>query len=458
MQKEIVIQLPEKVEYIIETIEQAGYEAYAVGGCIRDLILGRTPDDWDITTSASPYQVKELFAHTIDTGIQHGTVTVMLGKEGFEVTTYRVDGKYQDGRHPEKVTFTASLAEDLKRRDFTINAMAYNRRTGLADEFGGMEDIKRKVIRCVGNPRERFLEDALRMMRAVRFSAQLGYEIEKSTSEAIRDMVERLRLISAERIQTELVKLAVSPHPEQLRAAWETGITGIILPEFDICMATEQKNLHHCYSVGEHILKSMQEIKPDKILRLAMLFHDIGKPETLTVSPEGICHFHGHPSVSAQIAHQVLRRLKFDNYTIDMVTRLVRFHDCDILPEPKHVRRAVRKIGEDVFPLLYDVKLADMKAQSTYLLAEKEERLQSVYEIYKQVLEKQECLSLKDLAVTGKDLIEEAGMSPGRELGEILKQLLDIVIEVPHLNRKEVLLSIVREKRTDAGSSMKDFQ
>lgn len=290
----VEIQLPEKVKFIIDTIMEAGCEAYAVGGCIRDFILGREAADWDITTSASPLLVKELFRHTIDTGIKHGTVTVMLGKEGFEVTTYRVDGKYEDGRHPESVTFTASLKEDLKRRDFTINAMAYNEQSGLVDEFGGLQDIENKIIRCVGDAGERFTEDALRMMRAVRFSAQLGYEIEEKTSAAISKLAERLRLISAERIAVELTKLAVSPHPEKLRTAWETGITKIILPEFDRCMETEQNNPHHCYSVGEHILKSMQEIRPEKGLRLAMLFHDIGKPETLTEGPEGISHFHGH--------------------------------------------------------------------------------------------------------------------------------------------------------------------
>ena len=222
------INLPEKVENIISAIESAGYEAYAVGGCVRDSILGRIPDDWDITTSASPQQVKRIFKHTIDTGIQHGTVTVMFGKEGFEVTTYRIDGEYEDNRHPKEVAFTSNLREDLKRRDFTINAMAYNSRTGLVDVFGGLKDIQGRLIRCVGNPQERFEEDALRMMRAVRFSAQLGYAIEKGTEQAIRKMAGNLRFISAERIQTELVKLLVSPHPDYLRICYDVGITKTI--------------------------------------------------------------------------------------------------------------------------------------------------------------------------------------------------------------------------------------
>ncbi|MBR5290579.1 MAG: CCA tRNA nucleotidyltransferase, partial [Erysipelotrichaceae bacterium] len=249
--------LPSKVKFIIDTIRQAGYEAYAVGGCVRDSILGREPDDWDITTSATPMQVKELFRRTIDTGIQHGTVTVMLDKDGFEVTTYRIDGKYEDSRHPKEVIFTPSLEEDLKRRDFTINAMAYNEEDGIIDLFGGMEDIKNKRICCVGDPMERFSEDALRIMRAVRFSAQLGYTIEKSTAAAIKELAPTLQNISAERIQVELVKLVTSPNPDFLRIAYEQGVTAVIMPEFDRVMETEQNNPHHCYSVGEHTLRAM---------------------------------------------------------------------------------------------------------------------------------------------------------------------------------------------------------
>lgn len=262
----MVLTIPEKVEFIINKLETAGFEAYAVGGCVRDSILGRKPDDWDITTSAKPEQVKALFRRTVDTGLQHGTVTVMIDKEGFEVTTYRVDGEYEDGRHPKEVTFTASLEEDLKRRDFTINAMAYNTSSGLVDMFGGLEDIKKKIIRCVGNPLERFTEDALRIMRAVRFSAQLGFEIEKETKAALSVIAPNLKNVSAERIETELVKLLVSPHPDYLRTAWETGITKEFLPEFDACMNTEQNTPHHCWTVGEHALHSLLNVPCDKVL------------------------------------------------------------------------------------------------------------------------------------------------------------------------------------------------
>ena len=244
------IKIPERANLIIHALEDAGYEAYVVGGCVRDSILGREPNDWDITTSALPEQVKALFRRTVDTGLKHGTVTVLQQDEGFEVTTYRIDGEYEDGRHPKEVAFTRDLSEDLKRRDFTINAMAYNDRKGLVDLYGGLDDIENKVIRCVGDPYERFGEDALRMLRAVRFSAQLGYSIEEKTKEAIQELSPNLEKISAERIHTELVKLLVSDNPMELRTAYETGMTKVFLPEFDLAMETDQKHIHHCYSVG----------------------------------------------------------------------------------------------------------------------------------------------------------------------------------------------------------------
>lgn len=446
MQNTTIIQLPEKVKFIIDTIMEAGYEAYAVGGCIRDSILLREPSDWDITTSASPYQVKELFRRTLDTGIKHGTVTVMLDKEGFEVTTYRIDGEYEDGRHPKEVTFTRNLTEDLKRRDFTINAMAYNEKDGLVDIFGGLEDIRRRTVRCVGNPLERFSEDALRMMRAVRFSAQLGYRIEEETSNAIRVLAPDLKKISAERIQTELVKLLTSPHPDYLRMAYETGITKVVLPEFDLCMITEQKNPHHCYTVGEHTLVAMQAVRADKVLRLAMLFHDMGKPLCVTTDEEGIDHFHGHPSVSEEIAGNVLHRLKFDNDTIYMVKKLVKYHDQYIEPQPKNVRCAIRKMGEDVFPLLLEVKEADVQAQSDFLREKKEKNLKDVRDVYQRILAEKQCVSLKTLAINGKDLIDQTGMKPGKELGEVLNELLDLVTEDPARNTREYLLKAAKER------------
>ena len=434
--------MPEKAKKVVNTIQAAGFEAYVVGGCVRDSILGRQPQDWDITTSAKPEQVKALFPRTIDTGLQHGTVTVMQDREGFEVTTYRIDGEYEDSRHPKEVVFTPNLEEDLKRRDFTINAMAYNEEKGLVDIFGGMEDIRFGRIRCVGRAEERFGEDALRMLRAIRFSAQLGYEIDEETKQGIRRLAPTLKNISAERIQTELVKMLVSPHPDYLRTAYDMGVTKVFFPEFDRAMETEQHHPHHMYSVGEHILHSLAYVSADKVLRLTMLLHDIGKPDTLTIDEQGITHFYNHESLSAEMAKGILRRLKFDNDTINMVYKLVMYHDYGNSVEPtlQIVRRAMNKIGEDAFPALFQVKYADMMAQSDYLRDEKLKRLENWKRLYTEICEKEQCVSLKTLAVTGSDLIA-AGMKPGKELGEVLQKLLQLVLDDPSCNTKDKLLA-----------------
>ena len=444
------IVLPENVKKIIETLQTHGYEAYAVGGCVRDSVLGRIPQDWDITTSAMPQETKTLFDKTFDTGIEHGTITVLLDHEGYEVTTYRIDGKYEDNRHPKEVTFTRSLKEDLLRRDFTINAMAYNDADGLVDIFGGMEDLKKGVIRCVGDATARFSEDALRILRGIRFAAQLGFEIDDEARMAMKELAPTLRKISAERIQVELVKTLVSDRPDMLRTAYELGITKQFLPEFDLLMKTEQETPHHMYNVGEHTLHALMEIGPDKNLRYAMLLHDIGKPATLTVDEDGITHFYGHPAVGEEMARKILRRLRFDNDTVAVVTRLVRYHDYgnDVIPDLRIVRRAVNKIGEDIFPLLFPVKRADILAQSDYLRTEKLENLELWKKLYQEMLEKKQCVSLKTLAVTGRDLID-TGMKPGRELGEMLQQLLELVLEHPEQNTREQLLEKVKELSAD---------
>lgn len=437
----IQISMPHKAKNIIKTLTDAGFEAYVVGGCVRDSILGREPEDWDITTSARPEQVKALFPRTIDTGIQHGTVTVMLEKEGFEVTTYRVDGKYEDSRHPKEVIFTPSLKEDLRRRDFTINAMAYNEESGLVDIFGGMEDIERGIIRCVGDAEARFGEDALRIMRAIRFSAQLGYTIEENTKQAIRKLAGTLEKISAERIQVELVKLLVSPHPDYLRDAYDMGVTKVILPEFDICMRTPQYHPHHMYNVGEHILHSLTGVEPDRIFRLSMLLHDIGKPAALEVDEDGITHFHNHNVVGRDMAQQILQRLRFDNDTINTVCQIIMYHDYgnSVRPDIRIVRRAANKVGEDIFPLLFPVKRADVCAQSDYMRLEKLDNIDRWEQLYHKIVEEKQCISLKTLAVTGRDLID-LGFQPGPDLGRVLISLLDLVLEHPEYNTKEKLL------------------
>ena len=343
------IQLPATVKAVIDTLQAKGFEAYAVGGCVRDSILGRRPDDWDITTSARPLQVKEIFHRTVDTGIAHGTVTVLFGGGAHEVTTYRLDGEYEDARHPKEVTFTASLREDLRRRDFTINAMAYNEKEGLVDLYGGMEDLQRKRIRCVGDPMERFQEDALRILRAVRFSAQLNFCIEEETWEAIKKLAPTLSKISAERICAELMKLLLSAHPDYLRKAYEAGVTRIVLPEFDRLMDTPQNNPHHCLNVGEHTLKSLCAAPAEKLLRLTMLLHDMGKPACRTTDEQGIDHFRGHGEVSAGIAQKIMRRLRMDNDTVRKVITLIRYHDWRLEPSQREVRRAVNRIGRELF-------------------------------------------------------------------------------------------------------------
>lgn len=439
-----MIRLHSDVANIIQILESAGYEAYAVGGCVRDSILGREPNDWDITTSALPEQVKELFSYTIDTGIQHGTVTVMLHHVGYEVTTYRVDGEYEDSRHPKQVTFTASLEEDLKRRDFTINAMAYNDRAGVVDLFGGKKDLENGIVRAVGDAKERFTEDALRMMRAVRFAAQLGYCIDKNTLVAIQEMAPTLEKISAERIQTELVKLLTSDHPEHMCLLYESGITAVIMPQFDRMMRTEQNNPHHCYNVGMHSVHAMECVRADKVLRLVMLFHDMGKPDTKTTDEEGIDHFHGHALKSEEYAKKILRGLKFDNDTLHKVTKLTYWHDHKIHPNPKSVRRALSEIGEELFLLLLEVKKADVLAQSTYRREEKLQELVLLQDTYREVIAQGECFCLKDLAVSGQDLIA-LGMKPGPEIGTVLKNLLEHVLEDPSENTKENLLSVAEK-------------
>lgn len=439
------IELPRKVVLIIKNLQRHGYDAYAVGGCVRDSILNRKPEDWDITTSAKPEQVKRIFRRTVDTGIEHGTVTVLIGKDGFEVTTYRVDGLYEDGRHPKEVTFTSRLEEDLKRRDFTINAMAYNDDERLVDAFGGMRDLNYHLIRCVGEPKERFSEDALRILRAVRFSAQLAFPIEPETAEAIKSLAPNLEKISAERIQAELVKLLVSDHPERIQDACELGITKVVLPEWDDMVGVKQNTPHHKYDVAAHTVHALQNVKNDKVLRLTMLFHDMGKPVMKTTDENGRDHFKGHAIASEQIAKTVMKRLKFDNDTIRKVTKLVAYHDYRMEPTGANVRRAMHEIGVELFPYYLAVRLADTKAQSSYERRGKLENIIQIRELYRNALRNKECVTLKDLAVTGTDLIN-LGIAPGKELGTLLNELLDMVIEDPAWNQKGKLCDYVKER------------
>lgn len=433
------IEIPQGAAWVLEQLRDAGYEAYVVGGCVRDSLLHRMPDDWDITTSAKPEDTKRIFRRTVDTGIQHGTVTVMVDRTGYEVTTYRIDGEYADGRHPEHVTFTASLLEDLKRRDFTINAMAYSPAEGLVDEFDGIGDINRRVIRAVGDPVQRFTEDALRMMRAIRFSAQLDYRIDEDTREGIRLLAPNLQKVSAERIRVELEKLLLSEHPEELKEAYELGLLRQFLPELSECMECGQNNPHHCLSVGDHILCAVKAARHDKVLRLALLLHDIAKPQVKTTDENGIDHFHGHAARSAALADRILRDLKYDNQTREAAVRLIAWHDRNLGDSLPEIRKSISELGEEWFLPLLEVKTSDVEAQSDYQRDEKLGKIEYWRNAFEEIRRAGDCLSLKDLAVSGKDLIA-AGAAPGKEIGRILHEMLEEVLREPAHNTREYLL------------------
>ncbi|MDO5145581.1 MAG: CCA tRNA nucleotidyltransferase [Eubacteriales bacterium] len=448
------ISMPKPAVHIIQTLSSHGYEAYIVGGCVRDSILGLTPSDWDITTSARPDQIKALFPRTIDTGIKHGTVTVMVDKEGYEVTTYRIDGLYEDHRRPSDVTFTSSLREDLMRRDFTINAMAYNEEEGLVDLFGGMKDLENRTIRCVGKATDRFNEDALRMLRAVRFAGQLHFTIEQETRQAIIDCHQNLKDVSAERIQMELLKLLISDHPEFLREAFRTGLTSVFLPEFDTMMATPQNNPHHCYTVGEHTIHAVCHAKPNPVIRLTLLLHDVAKPMTKSTDQYGVDHFSNHYRIGAEKSKEILKRLKFDNQTIQIVSTLIYHHDIRF-KDPKvsgrrHVRKVMHSVGPNLFPYLLDVMEADVSAQSDYYQAEKLSILAETREACDEILKAGDCLGLKDLKINGNQL-KALGIREGKIIGSILNALLSMVLEHPKLNEssylEELALNIYEQLR-----------
>lgn len=447
--------IPQKVNYIIKELNRHGFEAYAVGGCVRDMVLGRTPQDWDITTCATPQEVKKIFRRTVDTGIEHGTVTVLIDKEHFEVTTYRIDGEYEDSRHPKQVSFTSSLKEDLRRRDFTINAMAYNENEGFVDLFGGLEDIRAGLIRCVGSAEERFDEDALRILRAVRFSAQLGFDIEADTMRAIRAKAHNLENISAERIREELSKLLLSEHTDRLRILYESGISRVILPELDEMMKTAQNNIHHIYSVGEHTIKAVSEVaspraarafddKERLILKWTMLLHDVEKPATKSIGKDGQDHFYGHGERGAITVRGILKRLKFDNYTLDRIEHLIKWHSYRFVLTPEGMRRAVSMIGKEHMELLFEVMRADISAKNPELTAQMYHTLEAARRLYAEMLNRGDCVSLKELNLKGKDLIE-AGLKPGKRIGEILNRLLEEVIKRPELNDKVALMDMAKK-------------
>lgn len=439
------IELPDSVKKIISILDKEGYEAFAVGGCVRDSILHRNPDDWDITTSAKPEDVKRIFNRTFDTGIEHGTVTVRMGGESYEVTTYRIEGEYKDSRHPESVKFTSDLREDLMRRDFTINAMAYNDKVGLVDEFNGIKDLQNKTIRCVGDPKERFSEDALRILRAVRFAAQLGFEIDKKTQDAMKELAPNLQNISAERIQTELEKLIMSDNPGMFMKAYELGITKEIIPEFDRLMEQEQVSIYHDHNVGEHTIKVMESVRKDRILRWTALLHDITKPDELTVDEDGYHHFKDHPNSGAEKAKEIMKRLKMDNKTIRSVYHVILHHDDRPYSlDPETIRRSVHEIGKDYYDYFIEFSYADYMGKSEYAREVGFPMLKYCKEQFEIIKEKGYATSIKELDITGQDLIK-MGVEPGEKIGEILEKLLDKVLSDPELNYHEKLVKIAEK-------------
>ena len=444
MKYNLNISVPQKVQYILDTLQGNRHQAYIVGGCIRDCILGIVPGDWDIATDALPQEVKQLFSKTIDTGIKHGTVTVIIDGCGYEVTTYRIDGEYLDFRKPESVSFTASIWEDLSRRDFTINAMAYDPREGIVDPFNGIKDIEARIIRTVGNPDKRFSEDALRMLRAVRFTAQLGFSIEENSLISIGRNYRLIENISAERIRDELTKTLLSNNPFSFSLLMDTKLIKYTLPEFEPCFLTRQNNPYHAYDVAMHTLHSVSNIEKSKTLRWTMLFHDIGKPGTRTTDEKGIDHFYNHQQLSVKLSSAAMLRLRFDKKSMDKILLLIKCHDMHIKAEHRSVRKAMSRVGEAYFEDLLKVIEADKKAQNPKLLAERTEKFKKLWEIYRDIREKGQCTSLKDLAVSGDDLIA-LGIKPGREIKELLNNLLEKVVEKPELNHREILLDLFRQ-------------
>jgi len=436
----MTIKIHEEVMYIITTLESNGYEAYAVGGCVRDSLLGKEPQDWDVCTSALPEQSQAVFKgqHIIETGLKHGTITLMLNHNPYEITTYRVDGKYKDNRRPETVKFVNVLKRDLARRDFSINAMAYNPKTGIVDFYDGQQDLLNKKIKTVGNPNKRFGEDALRIMRALRFAAQFGYDIEKNTAQAMIDNKKLLHNIAPERINAELSKILVSDNVYRILSSFLPVLTEII-PEFETCIGFEQNNPHHCYDVMTHTLHTVDAAPKELEIRLTMLLHDIAKPRCYSESDDGIGHFHGHAQAGEKIAGSVLNRLRYDNDTIKTVTQLIHYHDSEILPENKYVKRWLNKIGEERLRQLVVINWADNMAKTDIHVYNDIEKLTKIPPLIDEIIEQEQCFSLKDLAVNGRDLIDE-NIAQGAKIGEILNKLVDMVIDGELPNNKFVLL------------------
>ncbi|MBL4936682.1 CCA tRNA nucleotidyltransferase [Clostridium sp. YIM B02515] len=438
------IKLTEDVSYILDILIKNGYEAYIVGGCVRDSLIERQLKDWDITTSAKPEDILRLFEKTIPTGIKHGTVTVVLNKNNYEVTTYRIDGYYSDNRHPDEVIFTSSLKEDLSRRDFTVNSLAYNSINGLVDMFDGISDLHNRLIKCVGDPDKRFNEDALRMLRAIRFACQLDFTIDEETYKAISRNYALLRNVSSERIKDEFCKILLTSKPSRgMKMLLETKLLDYIVPELTESVGFDQKNPHHDKNVFDHIMSVLDNSEENLIVRLGALFHDIGKPRTFSIDKKGIGHFYGHNVVSAQMAEEILKRLKFDNKTIEKVIIIITEHmSAYNNMKNRTLKKFISRVGVDNLEDLFQLQIADSKghkkdADFSPIIKRREE--------VKKILESGEPFTVSQLKINGNDLIA-LGFKPGKYIGVLLNELLEKVMEKPELNNRDSLLKIAREK------------
>lgn len=428
---------------VLQRLQDAGFDAYIVGGAVRDLAMGLIPEDYDIATDATPYQVKSLFPHTIDTGIKHGTITVIDNKIGYEVTTFREEGAYRDMRHPDNVRYVKDVSKDLKRRDFTINAMAYNKNSGLIDNFWGQDDLKKRIIRCVGVPEDRFKEDALRMLRAVRFAACLDFKLDESVVKAIKKCSVLIKNVSSERILTELNKILLCDHPSKIGILEEVGLLKYIIPDLSKCFNTIQNNKYHIYNVGEHILTATDATPNDLLIRWASLLHDVGKPNCLSCDQNGVNHFYGHHRESVRIANDTLHKLRMDKDSIRDILVLIENHDVRIEPHPAPVKRMLARTGENLFLKLLLLKEADNRAKNLKFLDEKLDKIQAVYNIYQRVLAEGQPFHTSHLQINGRDLLK-LGFKTGREVGDTLKLLLDEVVIDPKLNTRDYLVKRAR--------------
>ena len=442
------IEVPTPVNYIIQELEKCGYEAYMVGGAVRDSILGRPIHDYDICTSAMPGEILEAFPNeeVIPTGLKHGTVTILINKEPYEVTTYRIDGDYSDNRRPDNVTFTKNLVEDLQRRDFTINAMAYNPKTGLIDPFNGMEDIKYKKIRCVGFAEDRFNEDALRILRAIRFEAQLGFAGFPETMFEIERQYERLKNISVERINSEFCKIVAS-NQFCVELVLYPDVFSLFIPELKDMIDFQQNNPYHAYDVFGHTIHAIEKCESDDlIVRLAVFFHDFGKPHSYQDGEDGIRHFKGHGKVSADITDSIMKRLRFNNGTRNNVVELVYYHDATFEVGKKYVKRWLNKIGEKQFRRLLEVRKADIKGQKTDYEKSRIEKINNIENILEEILQEQEFFSLKDLALNGNDVKKKMKLKEGKDVGYWLNEILKRVMDGELENNRDDLIYWMKEK------------